>query len=302
MPQVQPAAFEINEGKQEQSSTYCYVIHWNPSSGSGHREYWTQFDKPVVIEDCPAAIGAGTRTFTPTQVNHGRIENSAEFTAKSTAVSIVASNDLRLFFVTAAANRVMMRIFRVNTAQLTIEGGTIDFDNHVFEVNSGILDSVAIAGNIITGTVIPEPYYMNRIVPRYAFQRQCNHRLYDGFTCGAIKGNFRMDSEIVSFTRSSRTVRIDGQHGGDAPLSFAGGYLRHIASDLRFGVIKQEESGGDTFLRLNYWSSVLENIGDLVDVLRGCRHTLNDCEAFGRKASFGGFPFIPNKNPNIHGV
>lgn len=298
----QPASFENNEQKQEQTSTYCYVVWFNPGTGSGHRNLWTKYDKAVVIEQCPDSIGGGTKTFQPVQINHGRIESSAEYTAKSIGVSIIASDELKMFFTTAAANKITINILRVNTAQLVNAGGVIEYPNHVYEVGSGVLDSIAFAGSVITGMVIPEPFYLNRLIPRYAFQRQCNHQLYELNTCGAVKGNFRLDSTIVSWTRSHRELRIQGQRGGDAPLSFVGGYLRHVESDLVFGVTKETLSAGDTFLRLNSWNAALEDAGDDVDVFRGCRHTIEDCVAFGRKAHFGGFPYIPNKNPSIHGV
>ena len=39
-------------------------------------------------------------------------------------------------------------------------------------------------------------------------------------------------------------------------------------------------------------------IGDAIYLYPGCDRTLNTCHAkFGNSANFGGFPFIPTKNP-----
>lgn len=298
MPSDQPANFQTHEGNSEQTATYCYVIHF----AGDHKSYWTKFDRPVVIEDGPPEWGSGSQTFSPVPISHGAIENTAEFTARPTAVSIIATNELRLFFATAATAKINIHIYRVNHAGLTNPDNPTVFDEDVFEVASGVLDSIQISGLIITGNIIPEPFYMNRLVPRYCWQRQCNHRLYDLDTCKAVKGNFKFETTLQGFTRTQREVQINGTHGGDAPLSFAGGYLVHVPSGLFFSVSKEDEFSGDTYLRLTSWNAVLEQIGDNVRVFRGCNHTLEDCEAFGRKASFGGFPFIPNKNPTIHGI
>ncbi|MEW6169845.1 MAG: phage BR0599 family protein [Pseudomonadota bacterium] len=40
------------------------------------------------------------------------------------------------------------------------------------------------------------------------------------------------------------------------------------------------------------------SVGATVVLYPGCDHTLSTCESkFGNSANFGGFPFIPTKNP-----
>lgn len=302
MPADFPANFQNQEERKEQRATYCFIIHFE---GQG-RSYWTKYDQPVVLENLPQPLvpdGEGTKTFTPMQIGHGRIESSAEFNARSIPISVICTNELRAYFTTANATRINCYIIRVNTDQLT-SGDPIDYENHCWVVGTGILDSIQIAGATLTAIIVPPQYYIDRQLSRYFFERQCNHVVYQNEpgTCQANPNDHMRDTYIEGFTRSLRELHINGDLD-DNGADFAGGYLIHVFSGLRFSIIKETKDGGDTYLRLSSWGPEMEQLGDQVLVYKGCRHTLDDCrDIFDQEENYGGQPYIPNKNPSFHGV
>jgi len=124
---------------------------------------------------------------------------------------------------------------------------------------------------------------------RGKFHRTCRHSLYDD-NCGL---------DINSFYTSATVDSIDGF---DVTVSVASGdeqdnnYYRGgvMEKDGEFSFIRQDVGN---VLTLQYLIEGL-TAGDTVNIAPGCNLSLSTCkDKFSNELNFGGFPYIPNKNP-----
>ncbi len=133
-----------------------------------------------------------------------------------------------------------------------------------------------------------------RPVPRFTFQSQCNHYLYDT-GCG-------VDADLHKFTGtvsvvSGSTITVPG--AGAFSTNFPAGYVKPTAqSDFRLIVAQST----DVFtLNIPFETSPL---GQIIDCFKGCDHLIDgDCDTeFNNVIDFGGFPFVPTRNIFTTGI
>lgn len=137
-----------------------------------------------------------------------------------------------------------------------------------------------------------------RVVPRFLFSGMCNHVLYDG-GCGVNRSSFThtgvgattADSQIITVSGIDAAKGVGWATGGYCEFNNdARGVFRHIATNQLVLVAPFKESIA----------------GQTISVYAGCDHEYGgDCAAvgsggkFNNQARFGGFPFVPTKNPFI---
>lgn len=297
MIENQPEEYFGSEQAPHLSSAYCYVI----THDDGTQQFFTSSDRAIVLTNIPTAIvAAETATFQPSQIKHGGIGSNDRFEARAVQLSLDTDDTrLRRFFVVAAAVKLRAWIIRVSVETMT---ETIDFTRQAIVVESGILSKFAFSGQTIMTEVTPEPYYLDQSVPRYFCQRSCNHALY-GTGCGLDRDDFSFATDIVSLDSADRTITVTGQKGGGAAADyFNAGMFYHDATGLYFSVAWSAFDGGNTKFKLGYWHPEL-TVASTLTAYAGCRHTVGDCtDKFDNAANFGGFPFVPNKNPVTNGV
>jgi hypothetical protein len=132
---------------------------------------------------------------------------------------------------------------------------------------------------------------LKRIGLRRLYSRKCSHVLYSS-ACGAspISANATVDY-------------IDGRI-----VYLVGGVPASVSGGLAGGWLQTPE--GARHMIINEYGSSVELlypavIGSGTDVLLtvGCDHSMSTCESrFGNLDNFGGFPFLPSKNPFSTGV
>lgn len=165
-------------------------------------------------------------------------------------------------------------------------------DGEVATLWTGRILAVSFQG--LQAEIAAEPIYtsIRRIGLRRLYQRQCPHVLY-GPACRVARAGFRVEGTVANVTGQVVAVAAalafaDGH--------FAGGYLEFAAAagvtERRFIL---EHTGAA--LTLSSGASDLA-VGAAVALLPGCDHTLATCAAkFGNAANYGGFPYMPTKNP-----
>ena len=122
---------------------------------------------------------------------------------------------------------------------------------------------------------------------RAHYQLLCRHVLYST-GCGALKESFRHDGTIAAIAGSRIQVAIaatqpDGAFVGGLCTAREGArmVLAHHGIDLTLTAPLQSLA-----------------VGDPVQLYLGCDHSMTHCNArFANLAHFGGFPWIPLKNP-----
>ena len=134
----------------------------------------------------------------------------------------------------------------------------------------------------------------SRAIPRWTFQGMCNHQLYDA-GCGVDSTLHRITGTVTSQVGNLLTVTGVQSSGFD----FIGGFVKSGAA-LDFRMVLFQSADTLTLL-LPFGGSV---VGMSVDVFKGCDHIMTgDCaQVFDNVINFGGFAFVPTKNPFATGL
>lgn len=132
---------------------------------------------------------------------------------------------------------------------------------------------------------------MKRIGLRRLYSRACSHVLYSA-ACGATP--ITASASVSSST--GRSVDLAGGVPAAVAGTLAGGWLE-TAAGARHMIVRESSAG----VELLYPVPLAP--GEGVTLAAGCDHTTATCAArFSNLDNFGGFPFIPSKNPFATGV
>lgn len=133
---------------------------------------------------------------------------------------------------------------------------------------------------------------LSRPAPGRKYQGMCNHTLYDGL-CQAVKASNKYTDSVLIVSGDTITVNGVSSKGAD----WAVGGTVEIGNERR---MVTAQSGNVLTLQLPFPTSPL---GETVDVYAGCDHRIATCESkFTNSINFGGFPYVPTKNPFSNGL
>lgn len=134
----------------------------------------------------------------------------------------------------------------------------------------------------------------SRTVPMWVYSGGCNHALYSP-GCGASTTGHNFIGAVSAV--SGNTITVSGLSGSG--MDFVGGWCRPTTLDDFRMVVAQ--SGDVLTLLLPFAANPL---GLDMQCFEGCDHDLaGDCQTkFGRGVDYGGFYYIPNKDPFRTGV
>jgi hypothetical protein len=300
MPDL-PTSQKAMETAPAITAAYGYVIHHHADD---ERVFYTNWQTPLEVTGLPANLTPSSpQTFTPGQIAHGEITTSAVWEKRSTQIHIPTTDDrLRRYFVTAAAVKITVTILRFNSGKL-LDDTPLAFATDGAIIASGVLGVLSFNDQTITGDLTPEPFLADQAVPRHYFERTCNHVLGNPLTCKVNLAAFTHAATITAVNRNTKVVTVDITSPGAADY-FRSGTLVLDSTGERMAVVWSDEAGpGDTVrLALRVWNPALAP-GEFVTLQAGCKRTTADCKnKFNNAANFGGFPFVPNRNPSIVGV
>ena len=125
---------------------------------------------------------------------------------------------------------------------------------------------------------------------RRLYSKKCTHVLY-GEECGVVP------VPIQAFVREANRTSIGLFTAPLVPGELAGGILQNLDGSQRAMIVANEADS----LTLIYPLPL--SVGQELLLFKGCDHTTQTCVArFNNLPNFGGFPFIPDKNPFDTGV
>ncbi len=128
----------------------------------------------------------------------------------------------------------------------------------------------------------------SRPIPRFKYLSLCNHILYDG-GCTLIASAHQYTGTVVAVSGS--IITVSGLLAAESAEWAQSGYVQ-FGTDFRLVLTQPDD---DCTLLLPFREDVL---GESVDVFAGCDHTLTICNSkFANKDNYGGFPYVPSKNP-----
>lgn len=132
---------------------------------------------------------------------------------------------------------------------------------------------------------------MNRTTLRRVYQLSCPHMLYRS-ACGVDEVNFRENATLIAISGLTITSTT---FGGQANGYWTGGIVRIEKSGMPHVRAILAHIGNDVEIDLTIPGL---GIGDIVQTAPGCDRNISTCNTkFNNEDNFGGYPYIPIKNP-----
>ena len=225
-----------------------------------------------------------TKTYEATTLVRSGLEDTGELPKSN--LKIEARRDFpvsELFRLPPPSDVVTLKILRVHRTDAGQEGATIWLGRGINAEWKGARSELT-CESLFTA--------LRRPGLRRPYQRSCPHLLYSA-PCGVSDIAYK---ETVAVTGVLGPVVSADEFALQADGYYAGGYVRWERAPGLYErrAIRGQTGGSITML---YPLEGLE-IGASIDVYPGCDHSLATCNSkFSNLANFGGFPFIPIKNP-----
>lgn len=148
-------------------------------------------------------------------------------------------------------------------------------------------------GRICQMTYIPSESVYSRQIPHYKYQGLCNHVIYDA-GCKLVAATYQHTGTASGATGNLVTVAGIGAAKGNG---WATGGKCTVNGEDRSVL---DHTGDVLTLTLPFR---LDPDGQTIDVFAGCDHSISTCNSkFSNSLNYGGFPFVPTKNPFRVGV
>lgn len=309
MPLEHPAPFRNAEAETQTRACYLYLIEHGEEQFhlAGH-------DVNVTVTGLPMSKGANPQVFTAAQIKHSAPEQRTELDANNVEMmlgvnaSSLSSRLRALALYTTPANTTVT-IIRVNSGSLP---GPVEWDEDTRATFKGQATKFRFAQNSISASLLSLVLQENGRLPRYYYQKPCQHVLY-GSACGVDPDDnaFRLLTALDAVAMRGKSVDVpDTSLDGQAITAetFQFGRLDELDASnqvvARISILASEvlPAAAGTRLYLSWWSQTLVASTNVI-VRRGCNRTLKACnETFNNKTNFGGMPWIPETSPAIHGL
>lgn len=266
----------IEESRFDGSPVHLYFIRFGDAVDAFYA--FTDADDDIVFNGI---------TFVKEAINRQDIEASGGTDRQTLNVEIPFTSRLaELYHVFPPSQVVNLTIWQGH-----VEDTTQDF----LVVWTGRILQVELEGN--SAKVIAEPLRSTLARPglRRNYQYQCPHVLY-GSKCKAIRAVATVNPTVVSVS-GSKVVLPAGWNSQPAEKYLNGsfGWVDPAGNTQMRAVIGFD---GPNTLRLNGQAIGLVP-GATVEITFGCNRTMDDClNLHNNINNFGGFPWIPTKNPS----
>lgn len=228
--------------------------------------------------------------FYPIEIERGSLVVGPEERDDMLALKVPASYSfVRKYIKIVPGQRAFINVFRFHRS----DGGTPE----IVLYWKGIVRSVTFTEQGLKATIaaLPLTGALSREVPRYGYQGLCNHVLYDA-RCQLLETIYRHNGKVLSV--SENTLQIENlELKGDGWAT--GGYV--TAGGLDYRLVLSHTN--DEIRLILPFPSDISILGSNVDVYAGCDHTTDICiSKFNNFINFGGYPWVPRKNPFETGI
>lgn len=227
--------------------------------------------------------------YTATQISSSKIQASVEDAINRVTISLPLDHPIpQKFIANVPGSKGSVVISRAHFND-GLEETIIEFDGFVASVKfDGELEAKVICN--------PQTNIFKRSGPRMTYSGLCNHVLYDA-RCKILRTGDPFDeftfTGLVSGV-SGNDITVNGLSANGVGWAVSGFVQAPAgAPDDKRLILAQS---GDTITLLLPFSIPVSGLN--VDVLAGCTHDLAIClSKFDNVINYGGFPFIPRKNP-----
>lgn len=228
-------------------------------------------------------------TYDPETISRTNIQNTLNVKENQLTISVPATNTFaRLFVTVIPGERSTVTVRQVHRT---------DGADELVTVFKGFVSTLSFAKNakIVKINCRPITAATERPIPRHTYQGLCNHMLYDQ-RCTLSEAVFEEDGTVTAINERNITVTGLTQTSGGDDFWEAG--FCQFGSEFRL-IVKQ--SANVFKLNIPFAGEILNEI---LRFLPGCKHRRTaDCVGkFANGINYGGFPFVPTKNPFESGL
>ncbi len=218
-----------------------------------------------------------SETYQPLTIARGAIEQANDIHRNGIDVTLPRDCPVAGLFIAAPPEGIVsFTLYRKHAS-----------DNEFITYWKGRVSAARFGGSALQLKCEPIATSLKRVGLRARYQLLCRHVLYSA-SCGALRESYRSDDNVTAISGAQITVPVaagkaDGYFTAGMLLSPAG--LRMITAHV-----------GSTITLIVPLVGLRQ--GDAVSLFAGCDHSSSQCAArFSNLDNYGGFPFIPVKNP-----
>lgn len=231
----------------------------------------------------------GLETFKAVPIQRERIGANADPSQDRLKITLPASHDFAKRFVASAPGaRVTLIVRRMHVG---------DPDNETIVIFDGAVHVAGYPGDGRTCELValPANSATARPTPRYTYQNLCNHMLYDS-RCKINESDPQWQKILPVTAVSGATITVTGA-GAFGSDFFVAGFVA-FAGDFRTVTAQAT----DVLTLISPFAS--SPLNQSVRCQAGCKLRLvDDCvNKFNNLVNFGGFPYVPTKNPFATGL
>lgn len=235
----------------------------------------------------------GIKTYDPVEVSRSNITVGTEERTQTISFSLPTGHPFVQKYVNVVpGQKATLTIFRFHR----YDSPTPQQQVTMFK---GLVQSVAFTQNAETAqvAVMPLTGSLGRQIPRFTYQGICNHALFDD-GCKVDAGSFEYIGNASAV--SGDLITVDGLLGANGAGWATGGYIQDTTG-LDFRLVLSQTT--DVVRVLLPFPPDLSILNTDVSVFAGCDHTLPVCKTkFNNVINYGGFQFVPTKNPFSTGL
>lgn len=233
-------------------------------------------------------ITVGGAVYTPKSLARSAISKTGQDRSRPLIVTLPSSDPLpQLYREVVPGDKCSLSVYRLQRDELPTF-------NTVRLMFKGLVQSVKFSQDGYTADLNVKSIEdaLNRNLPRFTYQSGCNHILYDD-RCQAAAASFNVVGAVAS-GGDTTVVTVTGANAQPDGY-WTGGYAARVSGGNDFRLILAH-SGNDLTLLLPFSVDVT---GTNLQVFAGCDHIVTgDCATkFNNVVNFGGFGFVPNRNP-----
>jgi uncharacterized phage protein (TIGR02218 family) len=250
---------------------------------------WTEYED-WYYTNSDTSILYNANVYQPAVLVRGSLERDSQLSATKMTVSFAYIQEPAVQYIADnSVDLTWISVMRVFQDQNPIEAAVI-FIGHIRDIS--FKDQ---QGQV---TCVGFEFYLNKPLPRYRYQPQCNWKLYSS-QCGINRVANGLYTTVTLLNSDGLTFTCDGisisnplvgvenyYRGGDVERIYTGGV------EKRTLVWSSGDSLGLRFRMRNL------KVGDQVYLYPGCDGAINTCiTKYNNVINFGGFPYIPLDNP-----
>lgn len=218
-----------------------------------------------------------------TAMKRGGYEQKNELSKANLDLSLPIDHELSVSLLTVYTEQIM---------SLTVFS---NIDGTVSTIWKGRLVSVKPSDTELTLTFESIFTSLQRPGLRARFQKSCRHALY-GRGCTLDPADFEVLGATTAFSGNTLTVTEAGTYANGyfigGMLAAPDGTLSYVINHVGTSITLQRTS----YSLLTAWAET--GAGMVVKLYPGCDHSRNTCNTkFGNLLNYGGFDWIPEKNP-----